>query len=89
MTTLSIATDGYLCSGTGGGGGDTYLTGCLAVDVDLLLHDVDVAISNTDVGSTLEIYDVNPSVSVYNIDVAPENSEVDTTIEKVDLNGCS
>ena len=89
MTTLSVATDGYLCSGNGGGTGDIYLTGCLEVDVDLLLHDVDVSISNTDVDSSIEIYNVAPSVSVYNIDVAPENSEVDTTIEKVDLNGCS
>ena len=64
MTTLSIATDGYLCSGTGGGGGDTYLTGCLAVDVDLLLHDVDVA--------TI-IYDVDVGSLVYNRDIAPED----------------
>lgn len=78
-----------LKSATGTGGGDTYLTGCLAVDVILANQDVDIVLDEklVDIGS-LE-YNTNIEVPVYAVDVTPGENDIDITVQTVGLNGCN
>lgn len=80
MNTLGIRS----CTGTGGG--STYLTGCLEVDVDILMQDVDIEIDQVLVDVTNPSSDVDIDVPVYTVDVTPGVNDVDVTIECVDIN---
>lgn len=84
MNTLGIRA----CTGTGGTG-DTYLTGCLEVDVLLDNQDINVGIDEKLVDIGASAYNTSIEVPVYTVDVTPGESDVDVTIQVVDLNGCN
>ena len=82
MNTLGIRA----CTGTGGGGDTYYLTGCVGVDVDLLLLDVDVDIDSQEVDVGNPAQDANIDSPVYNVDVSQGDTDVDVTIECAGVN---
>lgn len=79
MNTLGIRA----CTGTGGGGDTYYLTGCVGVDVGLVMLDVDVDIDDQAVNVGNPAEDANIDFPVYTVDVSQGDTEVDVTIECV------
>ena len=71
---------------TGIGGGNTYLTGCLAVDVDILIQDVETEIQEELIDITIPVSNIDTEIPVYNVDVTPGENDVDVTIQCVDIN---
>lgn len=78
---------------TSGGGivvpGNTYLTGCLEMDVELPLQDIDVSIQTRKIDASTVVYSVDINNPVYAVDVDSETADTAISIEKVDLDGCN
>ena len=88
MNTLGIRA----CTGTGGG--NTYLTGCITVDVDIALQSIAVGPQELQVDVTIPSYSVDVDNQLQDVDVLPETITEDTGIQVIIKqvgidNGCS
>lgn len=84
MNTLGIR------SCTGAGGGDTYLTGCLGIDVDLDVQNVNIGVTDKLIDIGTPIHDVDMGTPTLDVDMSStDDIDVNVIIQDVDIdNGC-
>ncbi len=75
-----------LRSGTGTGD-NVYLTGCVDVDVDLLLAEVDMQLVEQNINVEVEQADIAIVQDDYGIDIGEAEHDVDITVEIVGVDG--